>query len=104
MINEVADSATTGAENTISVADFLNANMKALQSVVDEQVKNNDALNYAVNSIHEGFGKVRTSSTNLNHSMDKFTAVKKEVESLREATEKIMAITGPVTISQGKQT
>ena len=102
VINEVADSATTGAENTISVADFLNANMKALQSVVNEQVKNNDALNYAVNSIHEGFGKVRTSSTNLNHSMEKFTAVKEEVESLREATEKIMAITGLVTDIAGQ--
>ena len=102
VINEVADSATTGAENTISVAASLNNNMTALQSVVNEQVKNNDALNYAVNSIHEGFGKVRTSSTNLNHSMDKFTAVKKEVESLREATEKIMAITGPLTDIAGQ--
>jgi len=102
VINEVADSATTGAENTISVAASLNNNMTALQSVVDEQVKNNDALNYAVNSIHEGFSKVRASSTNLNHSMEKFTEVKEEVESLREATEKIMAITGLVTDIAGQ--
>ena len=102
VINEVAASAATGAENTVSVADFLNDNMKALQSVVNEQVKNNDELNYAVNSIHEGFSKVRTSSTNLNHSMEKFTEVKQEVESLREATEKIMAITGLVTDIAGQ--
>ena len=102
VINEVADSATTGAENTISVAAFLNDNMKALQSVINEQVKNNDELNYAVNSIHEGFSKVRASSTNLNHSMKKFTEVKEAVESLREATEKIMAITGLVTDIAGQ--
>ena len=102
VINEVADGATVGAENTISVADFLNDNMKALQSVVNEQVKNNDELNYAVNNIHEGFSKVRASSTNLNHSMEKFTVVRQEVESLREATEKIMAITGLVTDIAGQ--
>ena len=102
IINEVAEGATVGAENSLSVAGFLNDNMGSLQSIVDEQSANNNNLNHAVDSIHAGFDKVRVSSKNLSDSMEKFTEVKDSVMSLRDATEKIVDITGLVTDIAGQ--
>ncbi|MFA6849315.1 MAG: heme NO-binding domain-containing protein [Selenomonadaceae bacterium] len=97
VINEVAVAATSGAENTSSVAGFLNQNMEALQTVVTAQVKNNDNLIHAVDNIDNGFLNVRSSSQTLNKSMEKFKIVQQSAESLRDETEKIIAITALVT-------
>lgn len=97
VIHEVSTAATSGAENTSAVAGFLHQNMEALQTMVKQQVNNNGNLVRAVENIDKGFLNVRSSSENLNKSMEKFTVVRKSVESLRDETEKIISITALVT-------
>jgi methyl-accepting chemotaxis protein len=97
VIHEVSTAATSGAESTSAVAGFLHQNMEALQTMVKQQVNNNGNLVRAVENIDKGFLNVRSSSENLNKSMEKFTVVRKSVESLRDETEKIISITALVT-------
>ena len=97
VINEVAIAATNSAESTSAVAGFLHKNMNAMTMVVENQVNNNDNLVKAVENIDQGFINVRSSSENLNKSMEKFTVVRETVEGLRKEAEKISSITNMVT-------
>lgn len=102
VVNEVASAATHGAENTTEAVAILNGSMTALQSVVDDQVRNNQNLVNAVEKINLGFGNVNQSSDKLNHSMEKFAIVKQSVENLKGQAEKIIEITKLVTNIAGQ--
>lgn len=102
VINELADAATYGAENTTEAVNILNGNMTTLQSVVDDQVRNNQNLVNAVEKIDIGFGNVNHSSEQISQSMEKFTLVKQSVENLRNQAEKIIDITKLVTNIAGQ--
>lgn len=97
VVNEVANTAVKSAENTSTVANFLNDNMQALQSVVDKQMQNNKDLKEAVTNINTSFSAVNNSTQNINQSIDKFTLVREKVESLHHETENISSIIQLVT-------
>ena len=102
IMNEVSNATTHGAENTSEAVSILNGNIAALQSVVNDQMRNNENLLDAVDNINLGFGNVSQSSDKLNHSMDKFAVVKESVESLKGQAEKIIEITQLVTNIAGQ--
>lgn len=102
VVNDVAMASTVQAENTASAVEILNGNLSTLQSVIQEQILNNQHLKAAVGQIDHGFGDVRSSSEKLDCSMRRFGEVKTAVMDLHTQAQKITEITKMVTAIAGQ--
>ena len=97
VVQDVASSTTESASSTERVADFLRKNVDALEAIVANQKENNESLRHAVQNVDTGFAGVRSSSKELNSTMENFAAVLDAAVSLKMETEKIITIAEVVT-------
>lgn len=97
VVHDVAQAATSQAQETEIAVGILNGNLETLKLVVTEQNANKIKLEEAVRQIARGFDEVRSSGDKLSHSMNKFADVQQQAEHLRSQATKITEITGMVT-------
>ena len=102
VVHDVAQAATSQAQETELAVGILNGNLETLRMVVTEQNANKVKLEDAVRQIAHGFDDVRSSGNKLSHSMDKFADVQQQAEHLRSQATKITEITGMVAAIAGQ--
>ncbi|MDF2568698.1 MAG: hemo-NO-binding protein [Sporomusa sp.] len=102
VVHDVATAATNQAMETASAVGILNGNLETLRTVVTEQSHNKEQLEAAVEEINKGFAEVQSSTTKLEHSLDKFSEVKRSAEHLQIQATKINEITGMVAAIAGQ--
>lgn len=96
VVHDVANAATSQAEETTEAVTILNGNLDTLKEVLDQQMTNRKQLENAVSEIHKGFVNVETSSRTIVSSLDHFAAVKTSAENLQNQATKISEITNLV--------
>ena len=102
VVHDVATAATNQAMETASAVGILNGNLETLSTVVTEQSRNKAQLEAAVEEINKGFAEVQASTAKLEHSLDKFSEVKRSAEHLQTQATKINEITGMVAAIAGQ--
>ncbi|HWR09376.1 heme NO-binding domain-containing protein [Sporomusa sp.] len=102
VVHDVATAATNQAMETASAVGILNGNLETLSTVVTEQSRNKEQLEAAVEEINRGFAEVQASTAKLEHSLDKFSEVKRSAEHLQTQATKINEITGMVAAIAGQ--
>ena len=102
VVHDVATAATNQAMETASAVGILNGNLETLSTVVTEQSRNKEQLEAAVEEINKGFAEVQASTAKLEHSLDKFSEVKRSAEHLQTQATKINEITGMVAAIAGQ--
>ncbi|SMD09113.1 heme NO-binding domain-containing protein [Sporomusa malonica] len=102
VVHDVAMAATNQAMETEGAVGILNGNLETLRTVVTEQSHNKEQLEAAVQEINKGFAEVQASTAKLEHSLDKFSEVKRSAEHLQAQATKINEITGMVAAIAGQ--
>ncbi|WP_346353188.1 heme NO-binding domain-containing protein [Azotosporobacter soli] len=99
---DVADAATSQAQETTDAVGILSGNLETLKTVLVEQNRNKQRLEDAVAEISRGFGEVESSSAKLEHSLAQFSTVRESADALQNQAEKISEITGMVAAIAGQ--
>jgi len=76
VVEQVAGGAVTQAQNTDSVAQSLNGNIRALRSIVENENSNKLELEDAMDKINNSYENVDNASKNILTSLEKFNEVK----------------------------
>lgn len=102
VVTDVANAATSQAQETSSAVSILNGNLETLKVIVVEQGQNKQQLEAAVQEISAGFSGVQASSSKMANSLQKFSAVKTSAENLRSQASRINEITSLVAEIAGQ--
>ncbi|KEH99433.1 chemotaxis protein [Clostridium botulinum C/D str. BKT12695] len=92
VVEQVADAATSQAENTQNAATILNGNIEALKSIVDIENKNKEQLEEAISKIDNSYNNVDNSSKNIIESLNKFKEVRNKGIELEDKAHNITDI------------
>ena len=98
VVEQLASSAETQADNTEKSASILNDNIESLKTIVSVENQNKDALQLAISKINSTYLSIESSSKNLTSTLVKFKEVK---EKGIELEDKAKNITNIVSIVSG---
>lgn len=76
VVEQVADSSVSQAENTERSVSILNDNIQALRSIVENENLNKIELEKAIDKINNSYKNVEGTSKNILHSLEMFQEVK----------------------------
>ena len=100
VVEQVANSAVTQAQNTESSVSILNDNIEALKAIVLRENQNKDELQIAIDKINTSYISVDNSSKNLSETLVKFNEVKEkgiELEFKARNITKIVSIVSEIS-------
>ena len=97
VVEQVANSAVSQAENTEKSVYVLNGNIEALKNIVVNENKNKDELQIAIGKINSSYEKVDDSSKNLAETLVKFNEVKEKGVELENKAKDITNIVSIVS-------
>lgn len=100
VVDQVANSAVTQAQNTENSVSILNDNIEALKVIVSSENKNKDELQNAIDKINTSYESVDNSSKNLSETLVKFNEVKEkgiELEYKAKNITKIVSIVSEIS-------
>lgn len=76
VVEQVADTAVTQAENTESAVTILNGNIENLKKIVESENENKQELETAIDKINNSYENVEGTSNNILKTLEKFQEVK----------------------------
>lgn len=97
VVEQVADSSVSQAENTEKAVSILNDNVQALRGIVENENTNKDELEKAIEKINHSYENVDSTSKNLLSSLNKFNEVKDKGIELEERAKDITNIVSIVS-------
>lgn len=98
VVEQVADSSVSQAENTERAVSILNDNIQALRTIVQNENANKEELEKAIDKINNSYQNVENTSKNILGSLEKFQEVKDKGVNLET---KAKDITNIVSIVSG---
>ncbi len=97
VVQQVADSSVSQAENTERAVSILNGNIESLKAIVVSENKNKDELQIAIGKINNSYESVEDSSKNLSETLIKFNEVKEKGIELENKAKNITSIVSIVS-------
>jgi len=97
VVEQVANSAVSQAENTEKTVSILNGNIEALKEIVESENKNKDELQIAIGKINNSYENVENTSKNLSETLVKFNEVKEKGIELEGKAKNITSIVSIVS-------
>lgn len=92
VVEEVANSSVSQAENTENAVAILNDNIQALRTIVDNENINKEELEKAINKINNSYRNVEGTSKNILNSLEMFQEVKEKGIGLETKAKDITSI------------
>ena len=97
VVEQVANSAVSQAENTEKTVSILNGNIEALKEIVKSENKNKDELQIAIGKIDNSYENMESTSKNLSETLIKFNEVKEKGIELEGKAKNITSIVSIVS-------
>lgn len=97
VVEQVANSAVSQAENTEKTVSILNGNIESLKEIVKSENKNKDELQIAIGKINSSYENVESTSKNLSETLIKFNEVKEKGIELEGKAKNITSIVSIVS-------
>ena len=97
VVEQVANSAVSQAENTEKTVSILNGNIESLKEIVNSENKNKDELQIAIGKINSSYENVESTSKNLSETLIKFNEVKEKGIELEGKAKNITSIVSIVS-------
>jgi methyl-accepting chemotaxis protein len=97
IVEQVANSAVSQAENTENTVSILNGNIESLKEIVKSENKNKDELQAAIGKINSSYENVESTSINLSETLVKFNEVKEKGIELEGKAKNITSIVSIVS-------
>ncbi|MBC8061788.1 MAG: heme NO-binding domain-containing protein [Clostridiaceae bacterium] len=97
VVEQVANSAVSQAENTEKTVSILNGNIEALKEIVESENRNKDELQIAIGKINSSYENVESTSKNLSETLVKFNEVKEKGIELEGKAKNITSIVSIVS-------
>jgi len=96
VVDELALSATSQAEETESAAGILHDNMKSLNSIVDQENESKEKLETTVDNLNDSYQDLNSICGNLNTILKEFLEVKENSVELQEMANSVTTIVDTV--------
>jgi len=97
VVEEVANTSVSQAENTENAVAILNDNIQSLKSIVENENYNKVELEKAIEKINHSYENVNNTSKNILNSLDKFKEVKNKGVELENKAKNITQIVSIVS-------
>lgn len=97
VVEQVANTSVSQAENTENAVAILNDNIQALRTIVENENSNKAELEKAIKKINHSYENVDNTSKNILGSLDKFKEVKNKGVQLEEKAKDITEIVSIVS-------
>ncbi|WP_127837271.1 heme NO-binding domain-containing protein [Clostridium prolinivorans] len=97
VVEEVANTSVSQAENTENAVAILNDNIQSLKAIVDNENYNKVELEKAIEKINHSYENVNNTSKNILNSLDKFKEVKNKGVELENKAKNITQIVSIVS-------
>jgi len=96
IVNDVAESASSQAEETENAVVILDTNISTVNNIVRDETKMKDELEDAVRSLKLSFGEIQDVNRRINGVKDNFAHVNREGKELASEAREIMNISSTV--------
>lgn len=97
VLYQVAQAATTQAEDTEQAILVLNDSIRNVRGISDESQENKDKIEDAVVQIEDSFGNVQSTALGINRVLDKFYQIKQSSNELKDNADNITQIVSIVS-------
>jgi len=97
VVEQLANSAVSQADNTEKSVSILNDNIESLKSIVSSENQNKDELQIAIAKINSSYVSIEDSSKNLSATLVKFNEVKEKGIKLEDKAKNITNIVSIVS-------